>query len=133
MKLRLRRSSIRLRLTHGELSKFAETGVVEEVVDFGIGPNERFRYRVVSDPAKQASSAKFEADGITVTVPADAAAEWAATEQVGIVGEMNTGGGQALRILVEKDFACLRPRAGEEDLDAFPHPVPKMMADDLVS
>ncbi len=122
MKLRLRSGSIRLRLTHGELSRFAVTGVVEEVVEFGSGPNERFRYRLITDPTNQRIAAKVDVHSITVTIPSDAAAEWAATKQVGIEGEVNTGGCQMLRILVEKDFACLRSRAGEEDLDAFPHP-----------
>jgi hypothetical protein len=28
----------------------------------------------------------------------------------------------SLQILVEKDFACLTPRKGEDDGDAFPNP-----------
>jgi hypothetical protein len=27
-----------------------------------------------------------------------------------------------LKILVEKDFACLAPREGEDESDMFPHP-----------
>jgi hypothetical protein len=27
-----------------------------------------------------------------------------------------------LNILVEKDFACLAPRAGEDERDMYPHP-----------
>ena len=33
-----------------------------------------------------------------------------------------TGKSEDLQILVEKDFACLAPREGEDDSDAFAHP-----------
>ncbi|MGH8167708.1 MAG: DUF7009 family protein [Woeseiaceae bacterium] len=31
--------------------------------------------------------------------------------------------GDELSILVEKDFACLAPREGEDDSDKFPNPL----------
>ena len=30
--------------------------------------------------------------------------------------------GDLLKILVEKDFACLAPREGEDETDMYPHP-----------
>ena len=30
--------------------------------------------------------------------------------------------GEKLSILIEKDFACLAPRAGEDEADMYPHP-----------
>jgi hypothetical protein len=47
---------------------------------------------------------------------------WAASELVSIDGEQGLDDGSVLRILVEKDFACLAPRAGEDESDMFPHP-----------
>jgi hypothetical protein len=41
---------------------------------------------------------------------------------VGFEAEQSTGGSERLRILVEKDWACLTARDGEEDVDAFPNP-----------
>ena len=37
-------------------------------------------------------------------------------------GEQVLDDGAKLAILVEKDFACLAPREGEDESDMFPHP-----------
>ena len=42
-------------------------------------------------------------------------------DQVG-EGEQQHDNGDVLSILVEKDFACLAPREGEDESDMFPHP-----------
>jgi hypothetical protein len=47
---------------------------------------------------------------------------WASSEQVSITGEQQHNNGDKLVILVEKDFACLAPREGEDESDMFPHP-----------
>ena len=44
------------------------------------------------------------------------------TEQVAIAGEQRLDDGALLTLLVEKDFACLAPRPGEDESDMFPHP-----------
>ena len=59
---------------------------------------------------------------MTIYVPRAQADKWANTEQIGLEIEQKIGGGNLLRILIEKDFACLEPRAGEDERDAFPHP-----------
>jgi hypothetical protein len=48
---------------------------------------------------------------------------WASTEKAGFETQQEIGNGKSLRILVEKDFACLERRDGEDESDAFPHPV----------
>ena len=49
--------------------------------------------------------------------------QWTESEQVAIKQEQNIGDGRTLLLLIEKDFACLKPRSGkDEDADAFPHP-----------
>ncbi len=119
MKLRLRKDSIRLRLTRGEVAEFAETGSVEDSVQFDLGSRISYRLRSAADAGDV--SASFEGDIITVSVPAEVGKSWAATEQVGIEGEQKTGSDGVLKILIEKDFTCLEPRPGEDD-DTFPHP-----------
>jgi hypothetical protein len=47
---------------------------------------------------------------------------WAASEQVSIEGEQTLDDGEKLSILVEKDFACLAPRPGEDESDMYANP-----------
>ena len=48
--------------------------------------------------------------------------QWADSEQVSIEAVQTIDDGSELKILVEKDFACLTPREGEDESDLFPHP-----------
>ena len=47
---------------------------------------------------------------------------WASSSQVSMSGSLQLDDGQTLELLVEKDFACLAPREGEDESDMFPHP-----------
>lgn len=117
MKLRLKGNSIRLRLAKAEVARFAEAGVVEERVEFGqAGPP--LVYAVEAVPREDVST-DFEGGRIRVLIPEDAASKWARSEEVGIYGSAN-----GLKISVEKDFACLKPREGEDESDMYPHPNP---------
>ena len=114
MKLRMHGNSLRLRLNRAEVSQLAETGRVEEVVQFA--PNVAFRYALETATDADAPRALYDNGGVRVLVPAAAAREWASTERVAIAGEQTT-----LNILVEKDFRCLHGES-EPDADAFPNP-----------
>ena len=59
---------------------------------------------------------------VTVRLPESSVRAWANSEQVSISGEQQHNNGEKLVILVEKDFACLTPREGEDESDMFPHP-----------
>ena len=117
MKLRIRENSVRIRLTKSEVAEFAENGLVENRTDFG---DSQFIYALKSSDAAQSLQAKFTNGRIEIVVPKAAAENWTNTEQVGIAGEIGT-----LKILIEKDFACLTLRVGEDESDAFPHPKEK--------
>ena len=117
MKLRIRGDSIRLRLTQGEVAALAEGGIVEESTGFG---EARFSYAITFGGASLA--AKLAGPRIEVSLPADVGRAWAAGDTVGIEGVQPAGEGRTLRILVEKDFACLTTRPHEDDADAFPNP-----------
>lgn len=119
MKLRIKGDSIRLRLSQGEVSKLAGGEAVEERTCFPGGAALVYRLRAVAGAAQV--GAAFHDGVVDVTLPRDAAATWAATEQVSLGGEQALPDG-TLRILVEKDFACLAPREGEDESDNFPHP-----------
>ena len=114
MKLRIKGDSLRLRLTRGEVGQLASDGQLTESMHL---PAATLTYAVRSDPAVDSVSAELIESRLTVVIPAEQIQSWAHSEQVSLQGQ--TG---PLRILVEKDFACLQPRDGEDDADAFPHP-----------
>ncbi len=113
---------MRLRLKQGEVASLANGGVVEETTPFGSGAGGRLRYALVADEAVTRMTATYADGSIVVTVPAGDARRWATSDEVGLSADQDVGGGDPLRILVEKDFACLEPRAGEDDRDAYPNP-----------
>lgn len=119
MKLRVRGNSLRLRLSRSEVETFDQLGRVEESVRFG--PGALLVYAMERAP-DGALSARLEGSRVTVSVPAGLAGPWCRTEQVGLEAEQPTGDGQTLRILIEKDFTCLKTRSGEDESDAFPNP-----------
>ena len=122
MKLRIKGNSLRLRLTRTEVERFAAHGMVEEVLEFGTGPGESFVYRIRHDVSAESPNAEFANNELTLRVHPDAAGLWTGTEQVGIEAHHDIGNGRFLHILIEKDFACLTPRVGNDDLDTFAHP-----------
>ena len=123
MKLRIRGNSLRLRLTKSEVAEIGAGGTVEETVEFGGEPPQRFIYALMSTDNVENPTAVFDAGRITVFISKAQAGEWSRTNQIGIEAEKSIGAdGRMLRILIEKDFSCLEPRAGEEDVDTFAHP-----------
>lgn len=122
MKLRIRGNSVRLRLTKSEVAEIGAGGAVEETVEFGDEPAQRFVYALKAADDIENPTAVFDAGRITVFVPKAQAGDWARTNQIGIEAEKMIDDSRTLRILIEKDFSCLEPRAGEEDADTFAHP-----------
>jgi len=122
MKLRTAGNSIRLRLSQSDVRKFTETGVVEEFVRTGVGEDEMFSYRLLRSKNDSALSAKFSDRCLQISVPLDQASDWVTSERVGIEADQPLSAGEVLSILIEKDFACLTPRSGDDDSDTFPNP-----------
>ena len=120
MKLRIRDNSVRLRLTPGEVDAVQETGVIRSQTGFPGG--REFRYCVESSPASVNRAAFFSDNEITLRLPETMVLAWATTDQVSMQGEQVLDDGSKLQILVEKDFACLAPRDGEDESDMFAHP-----------
>ena len=118
MKLRIRGNSIRLRLTRGEVEEFIASGTVEETVDFG--PRKQgFTYALATVSSGGNILAEYMDNRLCIHVPENIVKDWAATNQTGIESNNSQG---LLRILIEKDFECLAPRAGEDESDMFPNP-----------
>lgn len=119
MKLRIRDNSVRLRLTRGEVETLRSEGLVKARTGFPGG--REFQYIVESSPACVNPGAFLSECVITVRLPEATVLKWANSEQTSIQGEQPLDD-EPLSILVEKDFACLAPREGEDESDMFPHP-----------
>jgi hypothetical protein len=114
MKLRLHSNTVRLRLSQSEVSRLAETGRVEESIQFA--PGRALEYVIESGSVPEIS-ATFDGSRVRVSLPANVAKAWIGSDQTGVEGKTDT-----LRVLVEKDFVCLHG-PGAEDADAFPNPL----------
>jgi hypothetical protein len=119
MKLRIMGDSIRLRLARSEVRALEQGGRVAQSTRFPGG--ESFTYELVSSPAAADASARFQASRLTVTLPRDTAMSWCRSETVGIRAAPSLQTGE-LSLLIEKDFPCLTPRAGEDESDRFSRP-----------
>lgn len=121
MKLRIRGNSIRLRLNQSEVDQLSRTGTVRDSVEFGVAsPALAYQLSATVDEVK--TRATFEDYCLSISIPASVAENWIRSEQVGIEEMQAIDGHKFLRILVEKDFACLVEREGEDETDAFPNP-----------
>jgi hypothetical protein len=121
MKLRLRGSSLRLRITPEELVQLVAGKAVTELVEFGPDGGVPLSYELVGDAAASFVHAVHAGQTVRVVVPVALVHQLATTDQVGITAEQKVGEGRALQILVEKDFRCLVPRDGEPN-DGFARP-----------
>jgi hypothetical protein len=122
MKLRLQPNSIRLRLKRSEVDRFLRTGRVEERILSGTADQESFHYLLETNDAVSAPKGAISPGGVVVQVPTADALKWALTNQIGIEGEQAIDSKTSLRILVEKDFACL-DGSEEQNADTFPNPL----------
>ena len=104
----------------GEVESLQKQGLVSAKTGF---PGSRaFQYVVESSPASVNPAAFLSDNVLTVRLPESVVLAWATTEQVSIEGVQSLDDGEQLIILVEKDFACLAPRDGEDETDMYPHP-----------
>ena len=121
MKLRVLDNSIRLRLTRTEVDLIASEGLVNGHVAFA--GTYTFDYVLESSPATVKPEAHISNNVLTVRIPQEEIHNWANSEQVSILSEQILGDGAVLKLRVEKDFACLAPREGEDESDMFAHPL----------
>lgn len=119
MKLRIRGDSIRIRVSQSEVGRILEAGVCEDRVRFAGGAALTYRVEVVPDGRLEA---RLAGSVLTLCVPRALVDGWAEPAEVSIAGSQPLAGGDSLALLLEKDFACLAPRAGEDESDLFPNP-----------
>jgi hypothetical protein len=119
MKLRIKGSSLRLRLTQGEVHDLQSTGEVAEQVHFGGGA--KLTYRLRTDTRNPDISASYGDNVIDIRVPREMALNWSRTDQV-TLSHSQALAEEELKISIEKDWNCLAPRSDEDESDNFPHP-----------
>ena len=117
MKIRIFGNSLRFRLAVPEVAALCQKGIVTEQTHF---PGATFTYTVKMIKGEKPLHAKFEGTGITLYLPEVLGAGWAENTVVGFEAKQEVPGG-VLKLLLEKDFACLEKR-GEEDRDTYPNP-----------
>ena len=122
MKLRTTSNSIRLRLSQTDVKVFSDASVVEENVQVGPGSDAIISYRLTRSDTIDSATAVYKDHCLTVSVPSAVADRWATSEEVGIEASQPNGVGGELSIVIEKDFACIKPRSGDDDEDTFPNP-----------
>ncbi|HEX8911594.1 MAG TPA: hypothetical protein VF796_04485 [Humisphaera sp.] len=128
MKLRIKGDSIRLRVTQPELAALLNAGRAADAVRLGPRPQDRLTYalRTATDdgPLRVEHAAAVGGAGaeVTVVLPREAVRRWRRPDEVGIAGDVPLGDGTVLRVLVEKDFACLDARPEDQDAGTFPNP-----------
>ena len=99
----------------------ADEGLVSCATSFPDGA--QLVYCLESSPACVDPVANFSGNQLSIRLPQDWVRSWSESEEeVSIESSQSLDHGQELKILVEKDFACLAPREGEDESDMFPHP-----------
>lgn len=122
MKLRLKGNSIRLRLDRRDIEQLIDKGRVDAAVRFG--PGLAFSYAVATGQAPQGRPTAHYTDGcLTIRIDPDDADEWLAGDRVGFDHHQPVDGG-FVRVLLQKDFACIDRPLGEEADDAYAFPNP---------
>ena len=118
MKIRILDDSVRLRLDRDEVDRIGAGEAVVCRTHFPDGS--AFAYRLAVGTGEL--SASFADGELSVALAPETAGQWASDEtEVSIRGELALAAG-TLRVLVEKDFECLEPRAGESQANRFRNP-----------
>ncbi|MGK7390659.1 MAG: DUF7009 family protein [Candidatus Cyclobacteriaceae bacterium M2_1C_046] len=122
MKLRIKGSTIRLRLSEPEVSKVIDGLTVQETVYFG--RENIFKYSVIPDECDKIC-ADYTKNTIKISIPKDKIKEWGQDdEKVGFDHTEKFAEGTSLYILIEKDYKCLTDR-DEDESDLFDNPQEK--------
>ncbi|WP_312191891.1 DUF7009 family protein [Sphingobacterium sp.] len=112
MKIRIKDNSVRLRLTMSEIDQLGNTGEVACRTEF---INQPLVYRILQTDTEALVTSFIENEIIT-ELSANMIKELVETERIGFEGQSGP-----VKILVEKDFACI-DNTMEDQSDNFPNP-----------
>ena len=120
MKLRMRKHSVRLRVSQSEMAALTATGRIEETVYF-TADGDGFTYVLESVEDLPFTEVRHDAVSLSVRLPSRVMLHWAQPDQVGVYETLRLGERGDLHVIVEKDFACL-DLSDAENVDTFPNP-----------
>ncbi|MEY4631032.1 MAG: hypothetical protein RIQ81_1152 [Pseudomonadota bacterium] len=126
MKLRIKGNTLRLRLQQKEVKRLLDAGVIREETCFG---PVTFSYELAVRNELPLICAELDGHAMRVLLPAEVARHWVTSDEVSLYGEqpLSANSADVLKILVEKDFVCIKPRTSplwEDESDAYPNPNP---------
>ena len=113
MKIRIKGSSLRYRLTKSDMYRLSHEGYLEDKTDFG----KRQLVYVIQKTNSKELSAFFDDNVICLQIPAGMIEELDKTDRVGFENKQDN-----LLLLVEKDFTCL-DNVDEDQSDNYPNPL----------
>lgn len=121
MKLRIRDNSIRLRLTRSEVAAVHAQQAIECKIDFG---GTTLRYGLEPSSTVTSIQASYSSNLILIRIPSKLAHNWSGSDEISLKAVQESIVDKPLRILIEKDFFCLKPRQHEieDESDMYPHP-----------
>lgn len=112
MKIRLFGDSVRVRLTQVEVEALAAGGAIESVIPFA---GEALACMI--QPSDGPLEAHHASGRITIMVPREGTANWAASMDEGMYA---TG---RLRLAIEKDYRCIHKPDSPDNAGTFPNPL----------
>lgn len=121
MKIRIKDSSIRFRLSSSDIKKLHKKGKVASSCKFG--SSLAFKYSVISNAKANPDylCIDLKTNHIKIELSSKDVKEWYKTDLEGFDAEMDNGTDAGLYVLIEKDWQCLKPR-GEDESDLYPNP-----------
>ncbi len=123
MKIRIKGNSIRFRLTRSEVERFDKQGRLEEKTSFPDGAVFSYALNKSLDANKEDKVAAIYSDrGIQLKIPDSVGENWLRTEAIGIYASIPLSNEDTLSITIEKDFACMNVREGEDESNNYPNP-----------
>lgn len=120
MKVRILGNTIRLRLKVFEVESIRDTGLIEEVLEFGPSESHQFRFGIRT--GDDVFAIHQQGTSVMITIPRTLAETWITTDLVGFDQTITTSHGRDIYVLIEKDFACLDGER-EDEPGSYPNPI----------
>ena len=123
MKLRIHENSLRLRVNRPDVEALRRDGFIEHRLNITAEAALAYRLEIGTCSAPEAALVATDGEStIVVRLPETLAEHWYDDAQVAVNTTVEITGGAPLELLIEKDFACLVPRPGEDTDTYFANP-----------
>ena len=120
MKIRILGNTLRIRVKMFETQALQNSGLIEEVLEFGPDDSDKLRFQVIS--GYENFAIEQHGTSIRIVVPKALINSWTTTDLVGFEEVITTSKGSEIKVLIEKDFACLDSDREYEE-GSYPNPI----------